>query len=577
MDFQKVAELQYQLKKDPNSACANLDLAKYYLEEGKLMEGVCFLERAITLNSKDELSLNLLGTLYATVGQLGKAEEKFKQSLVVNPDSIEAYYNLGLLYYRQNRPKEAKICYEKLIELKPDDAEALNNLGAICFKLKQYDQAKKHILKALEIAPDYKEAFYNLADCYAKEEDHYQTYLVYEKLAELGDKDEALKQMLKLFRKKARSALVLKKGEEERIKLNIGFVSIWFERGQSYVTKALRDVVAGQHNTFVFARQGGVYGQSKLETTGFWEVPNLFTYENYDIPSEVLEKWIEENDLDAIIFNEEYDWRLIRACKNKGIKVLTYLDYYKDDWKSNMKLYDGALCSTKRTYNLIEKWCKAYYIGWGIDTELFKPAPIENKEYTFFHNAGWLGINYRKMTPAVILAFDAISKTDKNLSLLVHSQVEMEKLPDSVAKIVRENPKIDFRVQTVGSPGLYHLGKIYVYPTKLEGLGLTVIEALSCGLPVITTDAPPMNEFVKDSYNGLLVKVAKRITRQDVIAFPEKLVDLNDLAMGMYQLAKNAKLTEEMSQNARRDIEQNYNWNKKKEKIIELVSSIINK
>jgi glycosyltransferase involved in cell wall biosynthesis len=327
----------------------------------------------------------------------------------------------------------------------------------------------------------------------------------------------------------------------------------------------------------VFARQGGVYGQSKLETTGFWEVPNLFTYENYDIPSEVLEKWIEENDLDAIIFNEEYDWRLIRACKNKGIKVLTYLDYYKDDWKSNMKLYDGALCSTKRTYNLIEKWCKAYYIGWGIDTELFKPAPIENKEYTFFHNAGWLGINYRKMTPAVILAFDAISKTDKNLSLLVHSQVEMEKLPDSVAKIVRENPKIDFRVQTVGSPGLYHLGKIYVYPTKLEGLGLTVIEALSCGLPVITTDAPPMNEFVKDSYNGLLVKVAKRITRQDVIAFPEELVDLNDLAMGMYQLAKNAKLTEEMSQNARRDIEQNYNWNKKKEKIIELVSSIINK
>ncbi|MCJ7508023.1 MAG: glycosyltransferase, partial [candidate division Zixibacteria bacterium] len=181
-------------------------------------------------------------------------------------------------------------------------------------------------------------------------------------------------------------------------------------------------------------------------------------------------------------------------------------------------------------------------------------------KYTFFHNAGWLGINFRKMTPAVILAFDAISKMDSSLSLLVHSQVELEKLPDFVVKIVENNPQIDFRVETVPAPGLYHLGKIYVYPTKLEGLGLTVVEALSCGLPVITTDAPPMNEFVRDGYNGLLVDVAKKITRQDVVAFPEELVDLNDLAWKMYQLAKDKDKLKSMADNAQSYTNSALNW-----------------
>ena len=74
-------------------------------------------------------------------------------------------------------------------------------------------------------------------------------------------------------------------------KLKIGFVSVWFERGQSYVTKTLRDVLAKEHETFVFARTGFVYdvtdsagGRPKLEIHGYWNVPYLTTFPHYQIP-----------------------------------------------------------------------------------------------------------------------------------------------------------------------------------------------------------------------------------------------------------------------------------------------------
>ncbi|MCJ7507576.1 MAG: tetratricopeptide repeat protein, partial [candidate division Zixibacteria bacterium] len=385
MDFQKAAELQYQLKRDPNSAQANLDLAKFYLDDGKLQEGICYLERTVDLNPKDELALNLLGTLYANFGQLGKAEETFRRATTLNPNSIGGYYNLGLLYHRQNRIDEAIESLRKAVQVNPRDAEALNDLGAMLYQKEMHEEAEIHFRRALEAKPDLEDALYNLLDYYYRGNDFTQAKEVIQRLQALSSQDEKLKAIYKECQSKIAKTFSLNEKTIPNRRLNIGFVTIWFERGQSYVTKALRDVLTKSHNTFIFARQGGVYGEAKLETDGLWKVPNLFTYENYHIPAEILEKWIDENDLDAVVFNEEYDWRLIRACKDKGIKVLTYLDYYKDDWKINMKLYDGVLCSTKRTYNLVKDWCKAYYIGWGIDIELFKPTPIENKKYTFFH------------------------------------------------------------------------------------------------------------------------------------------------------------------------------------------------
>ncbi len=43
-------------------------------------------------------------------------------------------------------------------------------------------------------------------------------------------------------------------------------------------------------------------------------------------------------------------------------------------------------------------------------------------------------------------------------------------------------------------------------PSRWEGLGVPLFEATALGLPIITNDAPPMNEIVTDGRNGLLVE-----------------------------------------------------------------------
>ena len=60
----------------------------------------------------------------------------------------------------------------------------------------------------------------------------------------------------------------------------------------------------------------------------------------------------------------------------------------------------------------------------------------------------------------------------------------------------------------VGSSKLYHKSTIVCLPTSYgEGLPKSLLEAASCGRPIVTYDVPGCREIVKDGYNGFLVKL----------------------------------------------------------------------
>lgn len=334
--------------------------------------------------------------------------------------------------------------------------------------------------------------------------------------------------------------------------MKVGFVTMWFERGQAYVTHMLREVVSREHECYVFARMGGVYGMPKQETTGFWDVPNLTTYPEYRIAPPELARWIGHNELDVVIFNEEYDWSLPRTVGLMGVKSVTYLDYCKPDWLPALeRFYDAVLCSNKRSYDLVKDHCKAHYMGWAVDAELFRPA--DAAMFTFFHNAGWLGLNYRKNTPAAVKAYCQMLEEWGGVEpgLFIHAQVDWDKLPSETQRLIHGEETICYFNETVPAPGKYHMGNCLLFPTKLEGLGLPLFEALACGLPVITTDAPPMNEFLQDGVTGWLVPVKETLARADGISFPETLIDVDALAKTMLQIARCPLLTAKMGQWAR--------------------------
>jgi glycosyltransferase involved in cell wall biosynthesis len=207
------------------------------------------------------------------------------------------------------------------------------------------------------------------------------------------------------------------------------------------------------------------------------------------------------------------------------------VDYYKKWTVSWFGAYDRLLCHTLRHYSVFRWHPGAVYVPWGTNTAVFRPVPRDGTgDLVFFHSAGMGGIHTRKGTDLLVRAFQTVSGPAR---LVIHSQVPVDRYGEAVAAAIRDNPRIEFREGSVTTPGLYCLGDVYVYPTRLDGIGLSVPEALASGLPVIATNVAPCSEFVTHGYNGWLVDVARTKYRDDGYYWPETECDVDALARAM--------------------------------------------
>ncbi|QQR77090.1 MAG: glycosyltransferase family 4 protein [Candidatus Moraniibacteriota bacterium] len=66
---------------------------------------------------------------------------------------------------------------------------------------------------------------------------------------------------------------------------------------------------------------------------------------------------------------------------------------------------------------------------------------------------------------------------------------------------------------------LYHRAHVYVLPSLNEGMSNNVLEALACGLPIITTDTGGTRELVEDGVNGCIIRMRDSQHIAEKIAF----------------------------------------------------------
>lgn len=346
--------------------------------------------------------------------------------------------------------------------------------------------------------------------------------------------------------------------------MNIGFVSTWMERGAAYVTKAYVESLKKTNNVFVYARGG----ESFAKDDSNWDLPYVtwgYRLSGVEIEFKHMKKWIEENKLDIIFFNEQKTVDILYHIKKEFPNVIlgAYIDYYKENTVKEFELYDFLICNTKRHYSVFENHPQVYYVPWGTDTSVFKPQkkPMNNDKITFFHS---VGMSKRKGTDTLLKVFTN-NDIYKKSNLIVHSQLDFEK-EFNFTKNDLEKFNIEVIEKTVTAPGLYHLGDVYVYPTTLDGLGLTLYEALSCGLPVITTDNGPMNEVI-NSNNGYLVNVEKYYSRADGYYWPLSIVNEQSLLAALEYYVDNADSIETFSTIASEDAQKRWDWKDRTEQI----------
>ncbi|MGX4668318.1 glycosyltransferase family 4 protein [Cerasibacillus sp. JNUCC 74] len=347
--------------------------------------------------------------------------------------------------------------------------------------------------------------------------------------------------------------------------MNIGFVSTWFERGAAYVTKSYIELLKKNHNVFVYARGGEAQGKGDPN----WDFDFVtwgLKLRGSSINFNHFKKWIKNNKIDVIFFNEQKHMEIVYKVKEKfpNIKIGSYVDYYKENTIKEFNLFDFLICNTKRHYSVFNSHSQCFYVPWGVDTNVFKPQEKDSNLLTFFHSAG---MSDRKGTSFVIDAF-INGEIYKRAKLIIHTQKDFEK---NFRYNVKElnNYNVQIIEKTVTAPGLYHLGDVYVYPTMLDGLGLTMYEALAAGLPVITTNHPPMSEVINNRV-GYLVKVEYFRSRQDGYYWPLSIVKKDSLEEALRYFVNNEKILKDMKQEARTEAINKWNLKDREHEINEI-------
>lgn len=342
--------------------------------------------------------------------------------------------------------------------------------------------------------------------------------------------------------------------------MRIGIVTTWFERGAAYVSKQFEEVLSKEHNVFIYARGGESYAIGDPN----WDKPNVWwgkrqisPFHGTYINKKDFFKWIKTKNIELIIFNEQQWFVPLLWCKDLGIKTLAYIDYYKKDTIPLFDIYDGLICNTKRHFSAFENHHHPFYMPWGTNIQLYKPTNpdlINRDNVTYFHSAGMSG--YRKGTDIFIKAY---LRSKKKGNIVIHTQKDLKaqfpELSTSIDSLIDEG-KMELVTETITAPGLYHKGDVYVYPSRLEGIGLTIAESLSAGLACIVPDNGPMNEFVT-SECGRTIKIAKYFCREDAYYWPMCEADIDELAKIIDDLDSKHEMVKEMKVNARKHAENN--------------------
>ncbi len=171
---------------------AYFELGKCYRQLGKTGKGITNLKRVIALYPEHAQAHYLLGDLYKTKGRAAKAEKEFQlavklsqstadtlaesisplnKEIVTNrivtqldPENVDAFFNLGTAYMAAGQLKDAVTAYRRVIDLKPQHWEAHYNI-ALAYKIqRKWPAATAALRNVIKIKPDLIDAHYALAE-----------------------------------------------------------------------------------------------------------------------------------------------------------------------------------------------------------------------------------------------------------------------------------------------------------------------------------------------------------------------------------------------------------------------------
>ncbi len=160
----------------------------------------------------------------------------------------------------------------------------------------------------------------------------------------------------------------------------------------------------------------------------------------------------------------------------------------------------------------------ALYVPHGIDTENFKPTPERERlrRVNDLDDRFAIGINaankdpFRKGLSEQLIAFSRLYKKHDDVMLLIHGIAREDNGVDlmNLGKTLGITAAMKFaddysyktgRISPVHMRNWYAMLDLYSMCSLGEGFGLTALEAMACGVPVVVTNSTAMPEVAGDA------------------------------------------------------------------------------
>tara|TARA_B100001146_G_scaffold179899_1_gene161877 strand:- start:581 stop:1723 length:1143 start_codon:yes stop_codon:yes gene_type:complete len=190
------------------------------------------------------------------------------------------------------------------------------------------------------------------------------------------------------------------------------------------------------------------------------------------------------------------------------------------------------------------------------DDEFRKELNLEN-DHLLLGSVGRLSNQKDPIT--MIEAFGIISKPFPNAHLALVGDGELKgKILEKIDQL-----KLNGRIHLTGNKNnpwsVYHSMDLFIMSSIYEGLGRSITEALSCGVPVVCTDVEGVPEIVRDNITGILVR-------------PK---DSNKLADAIIRTLNDMETAKKMAEEGRRFVNDNFDVNKMVNDIDSLYNTLI--
>ena len=198
----------------------------------------------------------------------------------------------------------------------------------------------------------------------------------------------------------------------------------------------------------------------------------------------------------------------------------------------------------------------------GIDIEHFEPSEEKNDAEKFFITLGASRLTARKGIKYLIEAVRDLSVLYPDIFMnIIGDGNERERLEQMVS-----NFKLDDRIKFIGrvpreeTVAYYQEADLFILPSFNEGMSNAMLEALSSGLPVVSTDTGGAKLLVEDGKNGFIVKMKSS----------------RDLAEKIKKIINDRDLRKSMGKESRR-IAENMSWKKVADEYVKLYKKVSRK